>query len=150
FNARTDLGEGRWTSSRVRQRLLSPIVAGLRMHDGEVVGPLMRPDGSPWPAIITRETREQVERALRSRYSVGTPRQPNRPALCSGVLVCGVCGFPMTPRRYSGARSDMYSCNSDGGQRCGRVAISLPDVDAIVTETVLQHLEDASPRLRRE
>ncbi len=68
---RTSEAGNLWTAGKVRGALLSPIVAGVRTHRGEDVGPLMLPDDTPWPAILTAEEREQVRRALRSRFGKG-------------------------------------------------------------------------------
>jgi site-specific DNA recombinase len=141
--------DGPWTASKVRRALLSPIVAGLRTHGGEIAGQLMRPDGSPWPAILTPTQRDDIDRALRSRFG----RRPMRgwhtpnPGLLSGLVVCGVCGHNLTPRRYGGRRADAYTCQADGGGRCGGVGITLTTVDDLVTEAALHALD--SPRIRK-
>jgi len=139
---------GPWTVSKVRRALLSPIVAGIRTHSGQVAGTLMRPDGTEWPAILTPAKRDELDRALRSRYG----RKPSRwhspnPGLLSGLAVCGRCGHHLTPRRYGGRRGDGYSCQADGGDRCGGVSISLPQLDALVTEMALTLLD--SKKLRK-
>ncbi|WP_111720939.1 recombinase family protein [Homoserinimonas sp. OAct 916] len=45
---------GQWRSGTIRQMLMSPRIAGLRSHHGEVVGPAL------WDPIITLEQRQQV------------------------------------------------------------------------------------------
>jgi DNA invertase Pin-like site-specific DNA recombinase len=140
---------GAWTQSKVRRTLLSPIVAGLRTHNGEIVGTLMRPDDSPWPAILSRETRDEIDRVLRSRAG----RRPERwyspnPGLLSGIVTCGVCGNRLTPRRYGGRRADMYTCQADGGMRCGTIGVTQAHVDALITEAALIRLEKPSAQLR--
>lgn len=142
-----------WTSSRVKRTLESPIVAGLRSHKGEIVGPLRRPDGTDWPAILTPEQREQIQAALRGRYA-GRPgrwHSPN-PALLSGLLTCGRCGHRLTIRRYpSENRGGSYTCAADGGSRCGGVGIARERVEELVTEAVMIRLDSAALRkaLRR-
>jgi site-specific DNA recombinase len=138
---------GPWTVSKVRRALLSPIVAGLRTHGGEVVGTLMRPDDTAWPAILTPDKRDDVERALRGRYG----RKPSRwhspnPGLLSGLVVCGRCGYNLTPRRYGGRRPDAYTCQVDGGGRCGGVGVSLAKVDDLITDAVLYRVDSAAVR----
>lgn len=140
---RTSSAENPWTVSKVRRALSSPIVAGLRTSSGNVVGPLKLPNGAPWPAILTPEERDRVDRVLRSRYGTKPPRwHTKRPALLSGIIRCDVCGYAMTPRRYGGTRPDAYSCGADGA-RCGTVSISLPQTEAFVTELFFTALEDA-------
>jgi site-specific DNA recombinase len=137
-----------WTVSKVRRALLSPIVAGLRTHAGQAAGTLMRPDGTEWPAILTPEKRDEIDRALRARYG----RKPSRwhspnPGLLSGLAACKRCGHNLTPRRYGGRRPDAYTCQVDGGGRCGGVGISLAKLDAFVEEAVLCRLD--TPAMRR-
>lgn len=147
-----------WNASQVRSTLLSPVVAGLRASDGKIAGPLVRPDGTPWPAIITPETREQLVRAMASRRVGGGPAgsgyRLRAPALLSGLIVCGECGMPLTVRRWASSartqRPTAYSCQSDGGARCGRVSVTAEHVDALVTDAVLVMLERKSTQLRRE
>jgi hypothetical protein len=135
--------------SKVRRALLSPIGAGTRTHDGQPAGKLMRPDGTPWPAILTPAQRDEVDRALKARYG----RRPSRwhtpnPGLLSGLAVCAVCGHNLTPRRYGGRRADGYTCQADGGGRCGSVGISMPRLDELVTEMALTLLD--SKKLRKK
>jgi hypothetical protein len=42
----------------------------------------------------------------------------------------------------------MYTCNSDGGTRCGTIGVTQAHVDALVAEAALIRLEKPSPQLR--
>lgn len=73
---------GRWAGSTLRRVLVSPRIAGLREHNGEVAGEAM------WPAIIDRATHDRLVRLLgdpsRRRDNLGRP--PRAPAGRSGLL----------------------------------------------------------------
>src|SRR5262249_5489048 len=72
----------RWTPTTVRYVLTSPRHAGLRVHQGEVIGP------AAWPGIIDRATHE----ALRALDTGGT--QPRRRSLLTNLVRCH-CGGQM-------------------------------------------------------
>jgi site-specific DNA recombinase len=63
---------GRWAGSTLRRVLVSPRIAGLREHNGEVAGEAM------WPAIIDRATHDRLVGLLgdpsRRRDNFGRPR----------------------------------------------------------------------------
>ena len=73
---------GRWAGSTLRRVLVSPRIAGLREHNGEVAGEAM------WPAIIYRATHDRLVGLLgdpsRRRDNLGRP--PRAPAGRSGLL----------------------------------------------------------------
>ena len=97
-------------------------------------------EGPPAESCVSSCSSSSVHSS--SRYG-NRPRRwhtPN-PALLSGLLVCGKCKHNLTPRRYGGRRPDGYTCQADGGGRCGRVGVSLPKVDALITDKV-GHLID--------
>lgn len=142
---KTSSASNPWTAAKVRRALLSPIVAGLRTHDGEIAGDLMLPDGQPWPAILTPQDRREIEAVLATRFGRHQRRwhTPN-PGLLSGVAVCGRCDHNLTPRRYGGRRPDAYTCQSDGGGRCGGVGVSMPKLDELVTAAALDALDSSA------
>jgi site-specific DNA recombinase len=80
------VGGGMWQGSMIRRVLMSPRIAGLKDHRGEVVGKAM------WPAIIDSATHDRLVGLL------GNPeRRPanyGRPRVypLAGLLYCGSCG----------------------------------------------------------
>jgi DNA invertase Pin-like site-specific DNA recombinase len=141
-----------WTQTKVKRTLLNPIVAGLRAHKGEPVGPLMRPDGTPWPAILTPETREEIRSVLASRATRRPARwYTPRPGLLSGIVTCANCGNSLTPRRYADTKAnrDSYTCQVDGGSRCGTIGVAMDRIDSLVSETALRRLEKPSAAMRK-
>lgn len=123
---------GQWRSGTIRQMLLSPRVAGLRAHNGEIVGPAI------WEAIITAEQRQQLLNVFAAKKASG--RRAPRSYLLTGLLRCGKCGS----RLYSSARQleRRYVCVSGPDHRgCGGVTVTAPPVEELIAEAVLYRLD---------
>lgn len=122
-----------WRVSSLRTTMLSPRVAGLREHRGEVVGE------ATWPAIIPVEQRNRLL-ALAERRRI-TNRRTARRYLLSGMLRCGGC----KQRLFSAARDDTrrYVCSSspDHGRGCGKVTITAERVEELIARAVLMRLD---------
>jgi len=132
LNARgvpTPLG-GPWTDKQVRQIAIKPSYAGLRVHQGEVIGP-----GS-WEPIVDPAIWQAAVAILTA---------PGRKAKADSTLVhwltgavsCGLCGHALgtTPRRGFGTS---YACRN-----CHRVSASARGLESTIEQIIL-------PRLRRE
>jgi site-specific DNA recombinase len=77
---------GPWSIATIRTMMLRPRLAGLRQHQGAIVGP------AKWPPILDRPTWDAV-RVLLSDPSRRPPGQTNaRRYVLSGLAKCGVCG----------------------------------------------------------
>jgi len=125
-------GGAGWQSSTVSQMLKSPRIAGLRSHNGIVVGDAM------WPAIISPEQHRQIV-AMYGRKTPNGKRSPRR-YLLSGLLRCGKCGNKL----FSSARRDTrrYVCMSGpdhGG--CGKLTIVAAPVEEWIAEAVLMRID---------
>jgi len=130
-----------WQTQAVRQILCSGRIAGLREHQGQVIG------AAVWPAIITPAERDRVLARVAARAVTKT--RAARTYLLSGMLRCGRCGN----RLYSQARHvnpnhrvRRYVCLSGpdhGG--CGRLTVVAEPVEALLTGAVLARLD--SPHL---
>lgn len=132
---RTPTG-GEWTSTALRTMLLSPRLAGLRAHNGQVVG------GAVWEPIITVEQRDAMVALVESRKATGR-RTPRRYVL-SGLLRCHKCGGKL----YAAARADRrrYVCLSGPDHSgCGGCMIAADGVEELVCVAVVHRL--ASPAL---
>ncbi|NUP03555.1 MAG: recombinase family protein [Nonomuraea sp.] len=112
-----------WAGAHVRSVVTKPAVAGLLVYRGEVVG------SAPWPAILDRDTWQQVCDELSNR----TPRGDNTLRhWLSGVLVCSQCHLPLR------GNGDRYWCGNgwaDGRRGCGKISIT-----ADLTERYLEKL----------
>jgi DNA invertase Pin-like site-specific DNA recombinase len=121
-----------WQTSTIRQTLKNPRIAGLRAHNGVVVGDAM------WPAIITPQVHHQLV-AMFERKTASDRRVPRR-YLLSGLLRCGKCGGKL----FSSARVDRrrYVCMSGpdhGG--CGGILVTASPIEELITEAVLYQLD---------
>ncbi len=127
---------GVWRSPTIRQMLRSARIAGLREHDGQVLGPAV------WEAIITERTRDRLLARMQEQKVSGR-RSPRR-YLLSGLLRCHQCSSTM----YSAARVDgpapirRYVCASGpdhGG--CGGTMVNAAPVEDLIMEAVLYRLD---------
>jgi site-specific DNA recombinase len=121
----------KWQGSTLRRVLISPRIAGLREHNGEVVGKAV------WPAIIDRATHDRLVGLLsnpeRRPANFGRPRVHP----LAGLLYCGSCGGPLVtylqPRQSRG-----YGCRKDENLVCsGRVRIAAEPLEAYVEGYVI-------------
>jgi len=103
---------GQWSTSTIRQLLLSPRMAGLRQHQGEVMGE------AAWPAILDRDTWEQLRAVLTDPSRRPAPASHKYPL--KGILRCAQCGTTLsgTPKIKDGKSVAHYSCRKESGG-CG-------------------------------
>ena len=105
-----------WRQSAVRALLMNPRNAGLRAHNGVIVGP------GAWEAIVPEATWRAAVGVMTSTSRKGAGKRTN---LLSGFARCGVCNARLrVSRSVRGQR--MYVC-PDGGH-VGRDATSLDDL----------------------
>jgi len=131
---RTTYGHS-WKRSTFRRSLSRPAVAGLLIHQGEVIGEMAGVE-----PIVSREEWERM-----CAIFAGRPR--GRPAgrvhVLSGLMRCARCGYPMTgmPRRSvkpyrDGSPRREYRCRpaADRPYGCGR-----NHIDAQAAENAVEH-----------
>jgi site-specific DNA recombinase len=116
----------KWSTNRVKRCLRNPGYAGLRVHQGEVIG------DADWPAILDRRTFD----AIAARFE---PRRGSRGGtdvkhLLSGIARCGKCGAPMYV--WKDRRNRVYACTKSGGH----LARNQKHLDAYVTVMILNRL----------
>lgn len=123
---------GPWRTTTLRNLLRSGRIAGLREHNGVVVGPAV------WDPIISESDRTRI-RAVMEAKKVSGRRAPRR-YLLSGLLRCGRCGHTL----YSSARQQArrYVCSSGPDHRgCGHLTIVAPPVEELLATAVLYRLD---------
>lgn len=124
-----------WISVTVRRLAMNPTHAGLRVHQGEVVG------DAAWPGIVTRE---QHEKALAILTDPDRDRRASADStarhLLSGIATCGLCGDTVRYLHSKARASRTYTCKSC--HRAGRAAAPLEEH---VTATVLALLSGIDP-----
>ena len=139
-----------WTPGALRRVLLAPRIAGLRTHLGELTDAV-------WPAIVDRDTFDQVGRILTSpsrRSSTG----PRTQRLLTGLLSCGVglekgddrarCGKPLNAK--TSQKGQRYYC-----RHCLGTLVASDHVEDFVKGAVIEALDRADlvaavKRLRKE
>lgn len=133
-----------WRSSTLQRVLISPTIAGLSVHQGEVVGDAL------WKGIIDRETHERLV------AKVSPSKRAGRPAthLLSGIATCGRCGGPLyhAPRyNRAGSRYRCYSGPSRKPDACGRLSVTAEPVEDIVRDRLIDALAgEALAEARRQ
>ncbi|MEX2274896.1 MAG: recombinase family protein [Actinomycetota bacterium] len=131
-------GGRRWTLTQVRRLLLSPHVAGKRVH-----GPTGSVTDAQWPAILSPATHELLSARLNDparRTYVTSGQAFGRRFILSGLVRCSLCGQGMTGRRRQG-KAWAYFCSSGAGG-CGRMAVTGWQVDDVVMGAVYQRMGD--------
>ena len=107
-----------------------------------------------YPAYISREQYEKVQKMLKDNYAEYTKRQSrgvsrSGTALLQGIVYCGVCGHKMTMQYKGGAR---YVCNALQVQNCAPLCqhILADAVDAQVVGAFFEVLSPAELNLYAE
>jgi site-specific DNA recombinase len=124
-----------WETTRLRELLTSPRIAGLRENGDELVE-------ADWPAIIPRDEWEQLRAILGNRPTQKGPKGP-RAYLASNVYLCDLCGTPMIGQARMGTPA--YACRREKGG-CGRLHRVAKPLDDYLRDEVLDKL--ASPKFR--
>ncbi len=118
-----------WHSRSVHAAITKARLAGLRTHQGEIVGK------AAWPAIIGEQEWLDVKAALDAR--AGQSGNTLRHWL-SGVLTCDLCGHPLRSQ-YVAQSAHKYWCNPRVGG-CGKISIDGGKAEAHVEQTVITYL----------
>ena len=119
-----------WFGSSVRALLMTPHLAGLRVHQGEVVVGV----AGSWPAILDVPTHHRLVALL------GDPARrktnPPRRSLLGGLVRCGRCGSSMN--RNKTRKEQVWRCVARvGSDACGRLNVTALPLEAIVAEAVI-------------
>lgn len=123
-----------WTTQKLRAQLMTPSYAGLRVHQGQIVG------RASWPPLITEDEHHRIV-AYYSGRTLWAPRGGGARYLLPGIAVCGCCGGRMRhfdpPSNRGAARlaCEQSSC----------VVRRMDLVDLLVTETLLARLSVIDP-----
>lgn len=138
-----------WTAPRIRQMLQRPGYAGLRTHQGEIIGE------AAWEPLIERAQWDELQRLLadpRRRSGRGEHRAQH---LLSGIARCAVCGSPLICRatrsgqrvRNDGTRPPtrryrVYACTAGATVRDAgfHVSMSADLLDKYVGDIIVRRL----------
>lgn len=118
---------GRWTHNNVKGALTAPVIAGLRVHRGQVVRK------GNWEPVLD-ETTWRLVCATLDRPG----RQPARTYLLTGVARCGRCGQGLSGRQQHarGKVRPVYFCTS-----CKRLGVNAEPLEAHVVDQLLDALD---------
>ncbi len=124
----TPQGAEMWKAATIRRIVLNPAVAGLRKHQGEIVGK------ANWPAIVDEAT---------WRVACGILTDPGRRTqhgvqvkhLLSGIAH-GQCGVELRPKKGNSSRGPSYTCAD-----CYCCAIRTDLLDRYVEAALLAYIE---------
>lgn len=121
----------RWQVTTIRKMLTNPRIAGLRRHDGKILGK------AEWPAAVGEDTWRQLVTLFSDagRNSGGSTGRVN---LLTGLARCGLCDRTVgmiVVHAKSGDRRDQYACKYCGLYR------KMDQVDLYVTSAVVRMLE---------
>ncbi len=119
----------------LRRALLNPALAGLRQHQGEVVGK------ASWPGIITEQQHEQLksrDKRMRGLYGYNSQPGPEPKHLLSGIAKCGVCDEGLRYRARDD-RMPYYDC------RKGHVSRLADMLDKAVEDEIFKRLSGIDP-----
>jgi site-specific DNA recombinase len=115
----------RWRTGVLRRLLMSPRIAGLREHRGEVVP-------AAWDRIVTRKTHERLRELLRDGTRLTNGGDNRRRYLLTGIAYCQRCGARLVARpradhvrRYVCARGPNFN-------GCGKTFILAEPLEELV------------------
>lgn len=138
---------GALTSSSIKTMVTTPAVAGLRIHQGQVIGggnwqPII--DDATWRACCAKLGAARVVNGLNGSYPVPAPgRRTARRHLLTGFAFCGVCGArivgTLKPITRDGSKAPYYVCGVKYGGR-GCVGILAEQAEGHVLDTLMRQL----------
>jgi DNA invertase Pin-like site-specific DNA recombinase len=118
-----------FTGPNLRNLMMRPHLAALRVHQGQVVG-----DGQ-WPAILSRGTHEALVAYL-TDPTRRTTTSSARKYLLTGLATCAECGLTLRGRPNHKRAGRAYACQS--GRHVHR---DMERVDLYVEEAIVGWLE---------
>jgi DNA invertase Pin-like site-specific DNA recombinase len=129
-----------WIPAQVSAFLRKPRNAGLRAHNGEIIGK------GNWPALVDESTWRATHAALASRPGRPVGRRSVRRHLLTGVLGCGKCGHYLSGH-ITVAGTLAYNCKA-----CRGVSIRAEHVEPLLYDLVIGRLAmpDAADLLKAE
>ncbi len=122
-----------WKPSPFRRMMLSPRIAGLREHRGEIVGK------AEWAPIITEAAHYGLVAILKDPHP--SRRARRKYLLTGGQAVCGLCGAGLVARPKDDGRRAYVCSTGPGFTGCGKIRILADTFEDHVGELVLDALD---------
>ena len=120
-----------WLGTTVTRIAVNPAYAGLRVHQGAVVGP------AAWSGLVTADTFDTAAAIMSDPARLSRKGDSTARWLLSGIALCGRCDRPLSVLTNRGSRA--YQCMHPG---CMRLSRKAEPVDEFVTATLLQLIVD--------
>lgn len=120
-----------WRAVNVRDMLMRPRNAGLRVHHDEVVG------AGKWEPILDADIHHQVVAILSNPARRTNPGRDGRVHLLSVLARCGVCNNPVVvgkSKPYKGQSKPIYRC------RDAHIIRDMASVDELVASVIVGRL----------
>lgn len=112
--------------TNLKRSLTNPALAGLRVHQGQVVGP------GTWKKIINKTQHHKLLDQLAGAPAPSRGREPKY--LLTGIAKCGLCGDGLRWKVYKGNRGPRYRYECYRGH-CSREAKA---IEAAVTDKLFR------------
>lgn len=136
---------GQWSSTILKQILVRPANAGLRVHRGQVIGK------SASEAIYSPDLHDQLCSLLKDSSRKSNHVGPSPKYLLSGLARCGLCdgtlrrqvGRAVKPTRPDGAtrQAPSYACSN-----CFRLRCAQEPLDDLISSLVVRRLSQSDAR----
>jgi site-specific DNA recombinase len=121
----------RWSMKVVREMVRSPRIAGLRLHQGAVIGT------AAWPAIIDRDVWEALRTLLTDPRRMPAGQTNVRRYLLSRFAKCGACEEPLRVSWRKQAPS--YCCKNP---TCRKVRCNAAHLERFILKLVFARLAE--------
>jgi DNA invertase Pin-like site-specific DNA recombinase len=122
-----------WTKGSVRAMLLRPRNAGLREHNGQVLG------SAAWPAIVPDDQWRAMVAIVTDPARRTSPTDLRVKWLGSGLYVCHGCGRPSLRVSTAGRGIPCYRCPGQAGTT-GHVVRAAGPLDAYIEAVIVERL----------
>lgn len=137
----------RWEKTALKRVLLSPRLAGWRVHRGRIAvdaaGAQVR---GTWEPILADTAWEALVAALNDPMRTGDPRNhvAARRYLLSGIMKCGACATSMYGAWNKKNGKHNYLCPIPTSSRngCGKVSIVGPPTENLITNLILHRMSE--------
>ncbi len=122
-----------WRSTVLRRMLVSPRIAGLREHRGEVVAE------AEWKGIVDEATHKRLLAIFDPRRANARPRR--RYLLTGGVGRCGLCDAALVARPKAGGRRSYVCAAGVDFSGCGKIRQLADPLEDLVRDAVFIALD---------
>jgi hypothetical protein len=131
-----------WQLSTFRDLMTQPRLAGLRVHQGAVIGK------ASWPAIVDLDTHERIIAMVNARRIGARREMPKHYLLTGGLARCGSCGSGLRVNRPMTGQPRYVCPSKHQGQTCpAGVSIVVGLLDETARAEVMAHVD--GPDFRR-